>query len=112
MAPPRRRRARLRSELLLSDVPRLEWWLERTGRWQFGYEQPFTPVELRRAGALAGAVDLEIIGSSAIGDALRFATPMVAAKLSRGRVRPPEVELGSPLDRYLGYALTLVATKP
>lgn len=89
-----------------------KWWLERSGRWEFGYEQPFSPSELRRAGAIAGATDIAIVGSSAVGDAFRFFAPVVAFKLSRGRVALPELEVASPLDRYLGYSLTLVATKP
>jgi SAM-dependent methyltransferase len=89
-----------------------KWWLQRKDLWPYGYEEPFTPQELRHIGHALGGVDITLIASSAIGDLLRFATPMVVHKASRGRVALPAVEAPSPFDTLFGYAITLVLSKP
>ena len=89
-----------------------KWWLERKGEWAFGYEEPFHPRELRRLAREVGGVDVEIVGSSAVGDALQFATPMVAHRLSGGRLRLPTLHVPSPLDPVLGYALNVIYAAP
>lgn len=89
-----------------------KWWLERTGRWQFGFEDPFRPGELRRLVEDVGGEDVQLVGSSAVGDLLRFATPMLAHRASGGRLRLPDLQTSSPLDPILGYALAAVFNRP
>lgn len=89
-----------------------KWWLERRGRWDFGYEEPFLPSELRRLARSVRGREVEVLGSSAIGDALRFATPMIAHRLTAGRLRLPSLETPSPVDPLLSYALAVVYTAP
>jgi 2-polyprenyl-3-methyl-5-hydroxy-6-metoxy-1,4-benzoquinol methylase len=89
-----------------------KWWLERTDRWIFGFEQPFSPLELRQHARAAGGETVEILAGSAIGDLGRFATPMLVHRLTGGRARLPDVHVRSPADGMLAYVLVAVFARP
>jgi cyclopropane fatty-acyl-phospholipid synthase-like methyltransferase len=87
---------------------------QRTGKWIFGEEYPFTRLELEQLGQRLGAKEVFILADSLM-TSFDFINPFKALAVVRTalhlhddynsqRLRP---EHGTPLDTYLSYALVL-----
>lgn len=87
---------------------------QRTGKWKFGEEYPFTRMELEALGRKLGAAEVSILADSFI-SSFDFINPFKALAIVRkllnlrddfdpAKLRP---ELGTPVDSYLSYALVL-----
>ena len=91
---------------------------ERTGKWAYGEEYPYTRLELARLCRALGVEQTRYLGDSLLAS-FHFINPLrVSGKLRRLlRVRTPRREpfgwrVATPLDSWLAPALVLVALKP
>lgn len=91
---------------------------QRTGKWKFGEEYPFTRTELERLGSSLGAREVTILADSFL-TSFDFINPFKALAVVRNALNlrddydPSRLrdERGTPLDSYLSYALVLAMKK-
>jgi SAM-dependent methyltransferase len=91
---------------------------QRTGKWIYGEEYPFSHGELLRLGKAVGATDCRVFGS-ALGASFDFINPFKALAVVRNLFRLKDDtniehlrdERGTPLDSRWSYALVLCARR-
>lgn len=92
---------------------------EKTGRWEFGEEYPYTRRELRNVASQLGINDSFFFGES-IFQSLRFINPFEMSRKLRKwlgiktNYDPSTIkhEIGTPFDEYIAYAIALCLKKP
>ncbi len=83
-----------------------KWWREKTGRWEWGLEVPFTRTELKETAESIGLTSYFIQGSPLLRDWDQFMFSPITSRIVKHTGFHFERRL--PFDDYLGHALTLI----
>ena len=82
-----------------------KWYRQKRKTWKWGLELPFSVPELRAVGQRVGLKNIRVHGSPVIRDLDQFLFHPIMGRMEK--YLGLRTEIGSPLDRFLGHALTM-----